>query len=505
MPRWSRSHRESRARNLRDLDFLALAVVLGLLALLFRRTEGWLHQHIFKVGWLLTNSFQVTTVIYYIAFLPGIALRELTLWLAARILNVRASGALRLPEEEDISHLRLTFIRLAPETSAFKQRLISLCPLATGLTALWAISATLLQGNELMALATPGSVTELGAAVTALTHRANFWLWLYIVFTIANRCFPATPMPLSGRRKAALMLALPMLMYGLWRASDAANPAIALAIEGLLRGLALILAQITLLNFAGLLVLGGLEAVIERISSRSASFREGRMITGDGRETAQPKSGPRHARPNADAASQTRQLKSIYDLKLPIPGPPGREPVSRQAVAVMSPDPATIPSRDKARREQPIPGPLDAQAESARERSIPKRDDACGDATPGAAGHDPVAPFARPFAALDPPDSADDHWDEIADESGGETFARPFAMRTRSAQPASDPAKAESASEEKSPAADAARRQSGMTRPAPKPSQKFARDSGEAKAPDPDELIYEDLDESDVYDRGDDS
>ena len=84
------------------------------------------------------------------------------------------------------------------------------------------------------------------------------------------------------------MLALPALVYGLWRAALAVNPAIALDIEGLLRGLTLIIAQITLLNIGGLLVLGGLEAIIERISSRSATFRDGRMITRDGNETAQP-------------------------------------------------------------------------------------------------------------------------------------------------------------------------------------------------------------------------
>jgi len=502
----SKSRRESRRLNLRDLDFLALLVVLGLLVLLFRRIEGWLHQHIFKVGWLLTNSFQVTTVLYYIVFLPGIALRELTLWLAARILNVRAAGALQFPKDEDISELRLSFVRLPPEASAVKQSIISLSPLATGLAALWAISASLFPNHELTALAPPGSVNDLRAAITALTHRANFWLWLYIVFTIANRCFATLPAKQTGRRKAALMLALPALVYGLWRAALAVNPAIALDIEGLLRGLTLIIAQITLLNSGGLLVLGGLEAIIERISSRSATFRDGRMITRDGNETAQPAPSTRHARPNAGPASRTRELKSIYDLKLPIPGPPGREPVSRQAVAVLSPDqPAAEVSRELARRQQPMPDAPVTHVESARASSMPKRDDAGGEAAPGAVEHEPVAPFVRPFAKLDSPESAVDDWDETADESAGEPFARPFVMRTRPVRPASDHAKDENASSEVSPVPYSTRRKSHVTRRAPKPSQKAVRDAGDAEAPEPDELVYEDLDEIDVYDPGDDS
>lgn len=506
MPRCSKSRPKSKAPNLRDLDFLALTVVLGLLALIFRRIEGWLHQHIFKVGWLLTNNFQVTTVLYYIIFLPGIALRELTLWLAARILYVRAGGALQFPKEDDISELRLSFVRLAPETSAVKQTLVSLSPLATGLAALWAISATLLPGRELEALAMPGSINELGAAITALTRRANFWLWLYIVFTIANRCFTPLPMKLTGPRNARLMLALPALMYGLWRAADAVNPALSLDIEGLLRGLTLIFAQIALLNIGGLLVLGGLEAVIERFSSRSATFRDGRMITRDGNETAQSRTVARHARPNADTASRTRQVKSIYDLKLPIPGPPGREPVSRHVVAVLSPDqPSAVANQEIARRQKPVPGAPDAQAESAREHSMSNHDEVGGEDRLGAAEHDPIAPFTRPFAALDTSGNAGDHWDDTAGESASEPFTRPFVMRTRSAGPASNRAKAENASPENTPVPQDSLRKIRMTRSAPKPSRKAARDAGEAEAPKPDELEYKDLDEVDVYDPGDDS
>ena len=69
---------------------------------LFRQIERWLHQHIFKVGWLLTNNFQTTTVLYYILFLPGILLHECSLWLAAGILNVRAERAIEFPAEQEI-------------------------------------------------------------------------------------------------------------------------------------------------------------------------------------------------------------------------------------------------------------------------------------------------------------------------------------------------------------------------------------------------------------------
>ena len=518
LPRWSKSHLEPRECDLKDLDFLALAFGLGLLVLLFRQIESWLHQHIFKVGWLLTNDVQITTVLYYIIFLPGIALHELTLWLAAGALRVRAEGALRFPEDRDISELRLSLIRLAPGASYAKLILISLSPLATGLAALWAISATLFPASEITALAMPGSIKELGAAIRSLTTTADFWLWLYIVFTIANRSFPALPVNLTTRWKSILFVALPALCFVLWRTSVVANPAIALGIEGLLRGLTLIIAQITLLNMGGVLALGAIEAVIKRFTSRSASFRDGRMITLEGGETAPAQAGRSQARSASAEESRARQaaaITSIYDMKLPIPGPPGREPVSRQAVAVVNLD---RPDPELAARPRPslsIPQSADAADESAQEIPQQTHDESAGEPRLPSANQDAVAPFARPFAEQEAPTGIVDDWDEDLDDSDDEPFARPFVMSTRSDKTAAaDPLQVDSDTEaaevnapKRASAAstkpDRSSRRPSKTRPAPKPSQKADRKGSSAEPPDADELEYEDLDEIDACDPDD--
>jgi len=447
--------------------------------------------------------------------LPGIALHELTLWLAAGLLRVRAECALRFPEDRDISELRLSLIRLAPHTSYFKSFLISLSPLATGLAALWAISATLFPASVITALAMPGGIKELAAAIRSLTTTADFWLWLYIVFTIANRSFPALPLNLTTRWKSIVFVALPALCFVLWRTSLVANPAIALGIEGLLRGLTLIIAQITLLNMCCVLALGALEAVIERFTSRSATFRDGRMITLVGGETAPAPAGQTQERQKAvktPPARQTAPATSIYDLKLPIPGPPGREPVSRQAVAVVNLD---RPDPQLDARPRPGPSiPRQAQAADERAQEIPQQtqaESACEPRLPSA-NQDAVAPFARPFAEQDAPNSSADDWDEAADDSDDEPFARPFVMRTRPVKPVAPPdplqlnldtEAAEVNAQRRANAAsaqpDRSSRRSSKTRPAPKPSQKANRKGSRAEPPDADELEYEDLDEFDAF------
>ncbi len=462
---------------------------------------------------------QITTVLYYIIFLPGIVLHELTLWLAAGLLRVRAEGALRFPEDRDISELRLSLIRLAPHTSFIKRFLISLSPLATGLMALWAISATLFPASEITALVRPGSIVELGAAIRSLTTTADFWLWLYIVFTIANRSFPALPLKLTSRWKSIPIVALPALCFVLWRTSVMANPGIALGIEGLLRGLTFIIVQITLLNLGCVLALGALEAVIERFTSRSATFREGRMITLESGETAPALAGRSQARKTSAEDSRARQavaITSIYDMKLPIPGPPGREPVSRQAVAVVNLDRPDPKLDARPTPSLSIPQPAHALDEKAPEIPQQTHEESAGEPRLPSANLDAVAPFARPFAGQAAPSSPVDDWDEADVDSADEPFARPFVMSTRSAMSVapSDPPQlnldseavdvnAQRRANATSTKPDVSPRRSSKTRPAPKPSQKADRQGKSAEPPDAGELEYEDLDEIDSRDPDD--
>ena len=120
---------------------------MGLLLGLFRRSERWLHQHIFKVGWLLTNNFQTTTIFYYILFLPGILLREFTRWLAASLLHLKPARAIGFPQPQEIGELRLNFIRVSAPGGSIRYALINVAPLVTGLGSLWLIATRVLSGR----------------------------------------------------------------------------------------------------------------------------------------------------------------------------------------------------------------------------------------------------------------------------------------------------------------------------------------------------------------------
>src|SRR5215475_7197184 len=96
--------KQQRRRKVSDLiggfGQLTPWITVALLFYGLRRLEVWLHQHIFKVGWLVTNKYQTTTILYYAFFLPGILLNQLTIWTIAGFLNVRAAHSIAWPEKQ---------------------------------------------------------------------------------------------------------------------------------------------------------------------------------------------------------------------------------------------------------------------------------------------------------------------------------------------------------------------------------------------------------------------
>ena len=505
---------------------------------LFRQIERWLHQHIFKVGWLLTNDFRTTTILYYILFLPGILLHECSLWLTAGILNVRAERAIEFPAEQEIGELRLNFIRVSPQSGAVRYSLIKLTPIMAGLACLWMIASRIFSWQDAAAIAASGSIDDLARALSRVTGTADFWLWFYLAFTVANTMFPALHRQLSVAQRTAVATAAGALIMVAWWFGSQFETFIAQGIESLAGSLALVILQMILINAAAVLVLGALEAVIERASGKSATFTAGKMIAMSRREAQERKamqgSERRASRQQQDFRETAQVIGSVYDLKLPIPGPPGREPVSRSAVAVVnlggkpsdgrprgepSSKPTSMPSQASSQLERPSPSQRPSEAiGSASPVSADKPSPSTEARQPerlGADRHgatdDASAPFSRPFVAARASEGNDNACsaDAIDDATDG-YFPRPFAMKTRAedepdisdASPAIPPENTLKQDEAQEPASQP-RAFVKRTKPAPKPSRRSPQDAGKPRLSH-EEFTYEPLDDEDVYRNDDD-
>ncbi len=329
--------------------------------------ERWLHQHLFKLGWLLTKDFRTTTVLFYALFLPGIVLHEVALFMAASFLNVRAERVLRFPQVQEIADLKINFIRLSPRAARWKVGLIEWAPPAAGVAVIAAIAGGVLDVNAAVAVMQSGDLRDVSAGFALLTAKPDFWLWTYFLFSIAN-----TMTPRFTAQQALRPLILGVLVAGgvVWVLGFSNQVLLPLAepVSQLVQLLLAVFWGMVLLNGAAIFVLGVIEQTIERVTGNSAEFVRGRLVAKTRAEILAERQAERErlARQREAAKQRTPRIldgiPSVYRLKFPIPGPPegrsaGRvDPVSSPSARATG----TVKAVEVAQDDAPVDGDEDA-------------------------------------------------------------------------------------------------------------------------------------------------
>src|SRR5512143_2626739 len=93
--------------------------------------QRWLHREVQWVFLLITRSPSVSVGLFSLLFFPGVLLHELSHFLMARLLGVRAGRFSLLPSVVEGGKLRLGFVETA-ETDWVRDALIGAAPLITG-------------------------------------------------------------------------------------------------------------------------------------------------------------------------------------------------------------------------------------------------------------------------------------------------------------------------------------------------------------------------------------
>lgn len=326
--------------TLSGLELLTPWIATAVLFYALRWLEVWLHQHIFKVGWLVTKQYHTTTVIYYAFFLPGILINQVVFWLTAGFMNVRAQSVVAWPQKQEIGELKLDFVRLSSKVDSVRLALISTTPLLVGLVLIWHIANNVLNVpaflNEINQTSSSGLLLTIGK----FTSTADFWIWVYFAFTISNTMMPNLD-NLRGWRIVLIALAIGV---GALFAVGAGNQVILANLRGpitdTLNGLSSIFAIIIGLDIFAVAVLGTIEAIIERITGDSATFKDGKMITMRRSEMLAQRARALAPQPKrAQTATAPSGPPSVYRLPFPIPGPPGKEAVTPAASVIIEPGP----------------------------------------------------------------------------------------------------------------------------------------------------------------------
>jgi hypothetical protein len=316
-------------------------MVAGLLYVL-RRLERWLHQHIFKVGWLVTKQYQTTTILYYAIFVPGIILYEVVYWLVAGFLNVRADRAIAWPEKQEIGELKLSFIKLSKNVGQFPLAVISTAPLAVGLAAVAYIANNRLDFQGFINTMGGGFLNDVGTAFSRLVSAPDFWIWIYLVFTISNTMWPDVS-KLRGWRVILIALAVGgAVLIAIGAGNQVIVDTLSGPVTNALNSLSGTLAVIIGIDLFMVAVLGTIEAIIERITGHSATFKNGKMITMRREELLKQRETERttaRQQKATRAPAVPAGPPSIYKMQLPIPGAPGKEAVTRDEGIIISKPP----------------------------------------------------------------------------------------------------------------------------------------------------------------------
>lgn len=168
-----------------DWNSVFWLIVILLVLLLLNR---WITAHVQGVGLLLSNNQSVAIWLYFFLFLPGIFLHELSHYVMALLLRVNVGNFSLWPQKKG-KELVLGSVQVRG-VGPLRHSLVGAAPLLFGSLAVLIIGRFLhfdALGSEMMR----GDLTAVLDILSGSIATPDFWLWLYLLFAIANAMMPS--------------------------------------------------------------------------------------------------------------------------------------------------------------------------------------------------------------------------------------------------------------------------------------------------------------------------
>ncbi|HEY9076735.1 MAG TPA: hypothetical protein VIO61_09380 [Anaerolineaceae bacterium] len=163
-------------------------LLLSLVPLLY--LQRWLHREIQLVFLYLTNSPQVSLIIFSLLFFPGVFLHELSHFLMAKLLGVKTGRVSLFPKPTRDGKLQLGFVETA-RTDFLRDAMIGTAPLITGGLLVYILGSTRLGMTQLVTFLSRGDLQSFWQGMLHLPSLPDFWLWFYLAFVISSMMLPS--------------------------------------------------------------------------------------------------------------------------------------------------------------------------------------------------------------------------------------------------------------------------------------------------------------------------
>ena len=169
-------------------DLVLLLQLLAVLALL-SVADRWLHRHLQGVMFLLTGDEELALWLYAIILFPGVLLHEMSHALTAKLLGVKIGRMRLLPSRAD-RRIQLGFVAVQ-DTDFLRASLIGAAPLLVGSLVVIVIGHFIFGTPEIIAALADGNWLSGFEELAQVLKAPDVWLWVYLVFTIANTMLPS--------------------------------------------------------------------------------------------------------------------------------------------------------------------------------------------------------------------------------------------------------------------------------------------------------------------------
>jgi hypothetical protein len=235
--------------------------------------QRWIHRHLHGLALLLTGQQARAVIIYAIILLPGVFLHETSHWLAAKLLGVRTGGFSIIPHQQPDGSIQLGYVEYYKSRTLdpIRESIIGGAPLMVGTAVILLIGFKVFNITELSILVQTGQAQSLTQVLESLFQTPDFFLWLYLLFAIANGMMPSRSDRRAWPAFAVALLIFSLIIYflGLVNVVTAGIARPVMLIFGYL-GLALSMAIGVDLFF--MVIIAALEGLISRLKGVSVVY-----------------------------------------------------------------------------------------------------------------------------------------------------------------------------------------------------------------------------------------